>query len=115
MSRHNLKLIDHGPGGAELEQLLPQIQIENFPHFVPIHPAMTLSSAPHLGQRHLVDNLELEVGDGHPPHDGGVGVVLDQGPEEVPQHQGASVGEPQVGVPGDQVIWKRPDGGDHLK
>ena len=78
MSRYNLKLIDHGPSGAELEQLLPEIEIENLSHFVPIHPAMALSSAPHLSQRHLVHNLELEVGDGHPPHDGCIAVVLDQ-------------------------------------
>ena len=78
MSRYNLKLIDHGPSGAELEQLLPEIEIENLSHFVPIHPAMTLSSAPHLSQRHLVHNLELEVGDGHPPHDIGVAVILHQ-------------------------------------
>ena len=78
MSRYDLKLIDHGSSGAELEQLLPEIKLENLSHFVPIHPAIALSSAPHLSQRHLVHNLELEVVDGHPPHDIGVTVVLHQ-------------------------------------
>ena len=78
MSRYDLKLIDHGPSGAELEQLLPEIELENLSHFVPIHPAIALSSAPHLSQSHLVHNLELEVVDGQPPHYGGVAVVLHQ-------------------------------------
>ena len=78
MARYNLKLIDHGPSGADLEQLLPVIELKNLPHFGPIHPAMALSSAPDLSQRHLVHNLELEVVDGQPPHYGGVAVVLHQ-------------------------------------
>ena len=76
VTRYYQKLIHHGPGGAELDQLLPEVEIENLSDFVPIHPVEVFGLAPGLRQQTLVDDLELEVGHGDPADDGGVGVVL---------------------------------------